>query len=715
MYATKLESTSFQSASPVQLEQVIKERLDAQHYQELKASGLSDEQILATGHYSIRNVQEGKKVVGVKHKGLAFRYLDPWGKPYTRTDGRAFYRIKPSDWAEHHHQDIEDGDAPPKYLTAAGEGNKPYFSPLSSYWQRDIKRSKYDLDFTEGEKKADSACAHGIPTIGLSGVYGWLDKLPRPGEIQLPPAQLVEDPYDTIAANHNLQLEDSRPLPELSVIALEHRRCNLVFDSDIIHKLPVKQAQFTLALWLQSQKARPYIVLLPNELDGSKNGVDDFIVRHGIRAYKKLRDIAQPALMVSKKGIRLNLPKDPIPRNKAVMVWAVLKEHWAYRPGTGWYHWEQQRWKLRTVEEFEADLLRFMDAQGWEDRGMNVMNTVVRQARSQLLVPNECWNPENKLAFSNGTLDLETEQFSNDHRPSNYLTSVLPYDYDLQAQCPIWLKFLQEALGGDNHAVELLRAFIKYILLPKPKDRKAEIEKSLDLVGPPGTGKGTVLDIIEALVGSENCGAVGKETFKSPAALANLIDTKVAVDRDAAGFLGDIGLFNKIVSNEPVPLKRLYRDVISTRLCTVLVRAYNKFLDVPDGSEGLNRRIIGLEFSHIPQIIDTELRSKLQAELAGIFTWAWSITKSEMKRYILWAGMVPTVAEASTKRFEANNPEYCFLADVFPKGKFSIKAGELYQIYTQWCNESGHRPKSLRKFGPTIQTYGCKRSGKTGG
>jgi hypothetical protein len=69
----------------------------------------------------------------------------------------------------------------------------------------------------------------------------------------------------------------------------------------------------------------------------------------------------------------------------------------------------------------------------------------------------------------------------------------------------------------------------------------------------------------------------------------------------------------------------------------------------------------------------------------------------------------------SIERFEANNPEFRFLVEVFPDGKDSIKANDFYQSYREWCSSNQHHPKSNVKFASIIKTLGCKRSNKIGG
>jgi len=61
---------------------------------DLLNSGLTEEQAIATGHFSA-NAARTKELIGVRLEGLIFNYRDHSGKLYLRSDGKPFYRIKP--------------------------------------------------------------------------------------------------------------------------------------------------------------------------------------------------------------------------------------------------------------------------------------------------------------------------------------------------------------------------------------------------------------------------------------------------------------------------------------------------------------------------------------------------------------------------------------------------------------------------------------------
>jgi P4 family phage/plasmid primase-like protien len=669
-------------------------QLTKAHQNDLEASGLREEQIKRTGHFSADQAT-AQKLVGIALPGLIFPYRDPFGQPYLKRDGQPFYRLKP-DWGKPKTEDS------PKYLSPKGEGCRPYFSRLYPAWEKTLKSTKVDLWETEGEKKADCGCANGLAVMAFAGVDAWVDRCAR---------------------KTGQELGTSRPLPELSAIDWSNRRVNQCFDSDIIEKQSVQSALAKRAVALKQCGAKPYLILLPNEIDGSKNGLDDFVVKHGTEALNVLAKASKPTPLKTEgreledeKGnkqketvYRLNL-EEPDIYQKALMAWAILKERWAFRPGIGWYEWQGTHWKLGISDEFEADLTRFMDAQHWQKRSSGLMTSVVRELRARLQVRDQAWSPAGKVAFYNGTLKLGSDQFIPTHNPFDRLTRIRPYAFDTLAQCPTWLSFLAEVMEGDEERVQLIRAIFRYASLPRASDRKAEIEKSFDFFGQKGTGKGTTLEVLTNLVGSENIGSASVDTFKTAVGLGQLLDKDLAIDYDASGFLSNIGNYNKVVSNEPVAVKKLFRDTYTTRLGVVVIRAYNAFIGVPDGSEGLDRRLTIIPFRQQPKVIDTGLSQKLEAELPGIFAWCYSMSASEMKQRLLTAGTIQAVAAMNIERFEANNPEFRFLCTVFPEGKARIKAGFLYSSYTHWCRENQHQPKSTVKFAPVIRALGCKRS-----
>lgn len=166
--------------------------------------------------------------------------------------------------------------------------------------------------------------------IGLGGVNSWVD----------------------------LRNGNSQPLPELADLELKGRHVVLLFDSGQSTKQSVRAALESFSDSLHQRGATTLIIRLPSELNGAKNGADDFIHRHGPEAFHRLVSCAQPACLVKGKGGKaewsFNLPIDPPkPQHKALRAWAVLKDHLAIRPGRGLYSWAGTCYEIPAMSSFD--------------------------------------------------------------------------------------------------------------------------------------------------------------------------------------------------------------------------------------------------------------------------------------------------------------------------------------------------------------------------
>lgn len=704
------------------------------HLAELMASGLSREQALATGHRSV-TAAEAKKATGHDLPGLLFSYQNPLtGKPYEILTGkwakRPFCRLKP-DWAAARSQQREhyaDSEGKlPKYLSPSKCGSRPYFSPLID-WGKVLGKSSIPIILTEGEKKGDAGCAAGIPTIALSGVSAFVDRDDRDewtaGEGS---GWDCEEPEDGEPR--------SRFLPELDIVQWAHRAIGVAFDSDISSNFFVEKSLETLLAHTRARVGRGYPIVLPTEVDGKKNGLDDFIARHGSAAFLMLANAYQSIqgsnrkMVVYKKAkdggtkvlggrdkegkphtgeLRCFLSlKEPPSHVRALAAWSVLKEDWAYRPGLGWYNWNGKCWAASSdALQLGAEITKFFDSQNWQDRNGGQYAYTAEEMARRTIISEDRWAGENKISFQNGTLDTQSNEF-HPHRREDFCTSALPYDYDPLAQCPTWLNFLEAATGGDHQLQQLIRAWFRWIVAPKDRRYKFPVEKSLDLIGRKGTGKGTLLDVLVQLVGEDNCGSAAPDTFGSPEGLGQLIDKKIAIDADATGYMAGVGNFNKVVSNEAVSVKKLFKDKATLRLGVVVVRAYNDYVQVPSsGTEGLDRRLCPIPFKYPPATPDYRLSEKLQGELAGIFAWAWSMSLASARSVIRWSGAIDAVQDAAIDRFCNDHPEYRYLLDYYPAGHDKIQAFDLYTRYVEWAKGNGHKACSNTKFGILMSELG---------
>jgi peptidoglycan/xylan/chitin deacetylase (PgdA/CDA1 family) len=131
-----------------------------------------------------------------------------------------------------------------------------------------IKDPTVDIWITEGLKKGDALAGHGLCAVVLLGVWNFKGKNEFGG------VTLLAD-FDYIPWNG--------------------RTVNIVFDSDVMTKPQVRAAIDRLIEHLQRKGAVVNVVYLPDAADGTKVGIDDYLLTHTTEELKALVQEPPPA------------------------------------------------------------------------------------------------------------------------------------------------------------------------------------------------------------------------------------------------------------------------------------------------------------------------------------------------------------------------------------------------------------------------------------
>jgi len=142
----------------------------------------------------------------------------------------------------------------PKYKNRTGAPLHLGFPTGSGIdWTAYNKDTSKTWRITEGEKKGALLSQKGLPTVVMGGIWNFA--------------------------------KDGKLISDFDAIAFQNRRAEIIPDNDYQTKEQVRSAVADLASQLQRRGARVYLVQLPK---GPLKGADDFVVKRGIRAFKKL-------------------------------------------------------------------------------------------------------------------------------------------------------------------------------------------------------------------------------------------------------------------------------------------------------------------------------------------------------------------------------------------------------------------------------------------
>ena len=198
--------------------------------------------------------------------GFMLTYFDPDGVPVPT---KTFYRYR--FWPESRPSKGIAAIAKPsdlRYVQPKNSELRVYMPPVLPVRWVDLMlqdEKKDDIYITEGELKSACACVNGIPMLGLGGVFSWMSK------------------------KHKQPL-----IPILAQFNWEERKVYLCFDSDMKTKPMVQLAAARLASTLTARGAIVYNVDLPNNADGGKLGVDDYMALYGVPSFKTLISTTHP-------------------------------------------------------------------------------------------------------------------------------------------------------------------------------------------------------------------------------------------------------------------------------------------------------------------------------------------------------------------------------------------------------------------------------------
>lgn len=225
------------------------------------------------------------------------------------------------------------------------------------------------------------------------------------------------------------------------------------------------------------------------------------------------------------------------------------------------------------------------------------------------------------VPFINGWLDVETGVLE-EIGPERDVRWIVPAEYDENAECPSWFKFL-DSIGWTEGTKErrLLRQWFGYLI-----SGSCDIHKGMLLIGPKRGGKGTVLGVAAALLGD---GAIGLQldSFAKNFGLQNLIGKGLATVGDARfGFRTDKAVIENLLlltSFEEMQIDVKMKEPVNTRPTARLMIASNEPPKWIEASDAISTRFLILEFTEsFYGREDLGLKKRVLSELPGIARWA---------------------------------------------------------------------------------------------
>lgn len=298
----------------------------------------------------------------------------------------------------------------------------------------------------------------------------------------------------------------------------------------------------------------------------------------------------------------------------------------------------------------------------------------------------------------NGMYDVDTFNLV-PHSPEFYSTIQIPIEYDENAECPRFMKFIDQCFPGDEESKFLSQEWAGYLMTAETKAQKA-----LMLCGSGANGKGVFIDSISFCIGQENISSVPlNELHKgfSRVCLHNKL-ANISNENECNGSSFNTQYFKAIVGEDFITAEQKNKPVFEFKATAKIVSSTNNLPFTKDATYAFTRRLSILDFPNTvkEEDRDRDLKEKLRAESQGIFLWAIKGLKRLKENNFRFSES--TRSNEALKQYEKElNPMVLFFEECIRQvkvgGKVNGKEAEenredkriIYSTFRVWAEANG--------------------------
>ncbi|MEC4615511.1 phage/plasmid primase, P4 family [Tsukamurella tyrosinosolvens] len=415
-------------------------------------------------------------------------------------------------------------------------------------------------------------------------------------------------------------------------------------------------------------------------------------------------------------------PEAPLPvaRELVRLLWTDPAGRLTLRRWRGdWIGYTGRRWAvIATVELRQAVYVALENAvvfsedeadepEGWNPTSRRV-DAVLDALSAVVLLPDtvEPQDGQGFVAMANGILDVRTRTLFA-HTPEYFSFTCLPYSYDPAAtEAKALQGFLRSLWPDDPEPIALIQEWLGYIV-----SGDTGRQKGLLLIGPPRSGKGTILWLIMMLVGAVNAAGPTLASLCQQFGMAPLIGKSVANVGDArlGSSTSTTVLVERILSligEDEQQVDRKYRDPWTGKLRARLTIASNELPRFVDASAAVISRLLIAEMTNsFLGREDEHLKDRLASELPAILNWALD----GLDRLNANGKFTRPAASADTEQEleDLASPTKAFVRDecTIGEGKSAVKV-DMYRRWENWCLSHGHQAGSQAWFARNLKACG---------
>lgn len=317
-------------------------------------------------------------------------------------------------------------------------------------------------------------------------------------------------------------------------------------------------------------------------------------------------------------------------------------------------------------------------------------------------------NTDGFLNLRNGILDVNRRAIQ-PHNPDFFFKYCIDVDYDPDAKCPEWLKFLNDTFQGNKELCDVSAEILGYCMV----GGKPWLHKAFFLIGEGRNGKSVYLAVFYHILGKQNTSSVSIQNFDKPF-------SAVSVDGKLANIIGETTVdeinsetFKTAVGGEFVTAAQKYMAEYDMEFRARIISACNKFPYFKDTTSGNYEKLFFIPFD---RFLKKKNRDPMYAEkflfpeASGIINWALDGLNRLVER-----GMLPEI-EAINQKLDEYRTESDTVFDWVSRHmtfdadhEQSFMVKHFYSHYRGFCEQHHRTPTSLIGFSRKVMNELRKR------
>lgn len=373
------------------------------------------------------------------------------------------------------------------------------------------------------------------------------------------------------------------------------------------------------------------------------------------------------------------------------LAWAREEAFWSWDPSGVW------------VPDHDAVTNRCVDLLGAKYRNEHAKNATTVVKRHSIHLTGDPLSSH--MNFTNGMLDWQTGALT-PHDPNLHSTVQFPIEWRPEQECPSFDGFLSQVFHPDY--IRMAWEMIGYLMYSGNP-----LQVAFLLYGEGGNGKGTLIRVIESILGKHNLAAESLDDLNGNRfSSVNLYGKIANIAGDIDGtYQESTANFKKLTGEDMIAAERKFGQRFKFENWAVPLFSANKIPGSADVTDGYLRRWVVLHFHRRfteRGVKILGLSDILAMEKEGIAAKAVVALRDLMARREFRAegealkGQEEFAKQIDQVRQWLDNPGPGLLSA--PGSTEPLHS--LYRAYTSWSTRTGGRPVRQQEFGHRLKALG---------